>query len=180
MFCGNCGAKTEGNMNICPVCGAELNPAVYGAPDFENTQYGRQQSQAEAGFYESAREARPYPAPQEAQQPYPSQPAPFIKEKKKRSKGFAVAALVFAMLSAATCLIVYASFPLALAGLITAILGLRSEYRPMAIVALVICIIFLIWNILITVIALIAMKKYGFSYEHIRYFIIDYLKRFIR
>ena len=63
-------------------------------------------------------------------------------------------------------------------GLILGILGRRSEERSMATVALVISIIFLIWDVVVLCIALIYMDKYGFDLNHIRYFVEQYFRNF--
>ena len=97
-----------------------------------------------------------------------------------RSGGAAVWALICSVLSALTCFFPFASLPLALIGLICGILGRRSEQRSMATVALVISIVFLIWNVTVVVIAVFFMDKYGFDLNHIRYFVEQYFKNFFR
>ena len=97
-------------------------------------------------------------------------------QKPLRSRGLAIGALICAVLGALTCLFPFASLPLSLLGLILGILGRRSEEKPMATVALWISIIFLIWNVVIVVIAMIYMNKYGFDLNHIKYYVEQFFR----
>ena len=179
MFCANCGANIPEGTAVCPVCGAavengvqrgavmqgDVRPAYESAQPMTGPQPVYAGGQPAAGLYQ----ADPQPAYESAQ-----------PEKPQRSAGYAVAALVLVFLSALTCVIPFVSLPLALISLIFAVLGLHSEHRPMARVALVLSIVFLIWNAAVTVIAVIYMKKYGFTMDHIRYFIENYIRNFFR
>ncbi len=105
---------------------------------------------------------------------------PVMEQKKTlRPRGYAIGALICAVLSALTCFFPFASLPLALLGFIFGIMGRRSEEKAMSTVALVISVIFLIWNAAVVVIAMIYMNKYGFDLNHIEYFVEQFFRNFI-
>ena len=208
MFCGNCGATIAEGTAVCPVCGAVVPGGGQTAGDAGYMSYDRQEPEPGPAFEPQwngfGREERPDPlyedgrplddafAPEDrwngpgAEQPDHSRRplddafAPEPAGAPLRGSGFAVAALVLAFLSALTCIIPFVSLPLALIGLIFSIFGLRSEQRSMSKVAMVLSILFLIWNIGVVIVAVVFMKKYGFSLDHIRYFITNYFKNFFR
>ena len=67
-------------------------------------------------------------------QPMVPPPAP-----QKDNKGFAIAALVLGIISLCAWLFPICGFPVAIAGIVLGILGLKSSSRTMAIVGIVLC-----------------------------------------
>ncbi|MBO4288566.1 MAG: hypothetical protein J5865_00505 [Lachnospiraceae bacterium] len=189
MFCGNCGYRIDDGMDRCPNCGmpvaSQPGPAaashgqgIYVLEQEQPWQPEQAPSYGQPGpVFEQMGPSYERPV-QAYEQPGRQEPSTDAKGRKLRSRGFAIWALICAVLSALICFFPFVSLPLALLGLILGILGRRSEERSMAGVALVIAIIFLIWNVTVVVIAMIHMKKYGFDLDHIQYFVEQFFRNF--
>ena len=185
MFCGNCGTKIDEGMDRCPVCGMPAGPQsgpAAAAPVREQGIYVMEQEQPWQQPEQAPFHGQPGPAFEQLgpsyHQPVRQEPQTDAKGRPLRSCSLAVWALICAIVSALTCFFPFVSLPLAVLGLICGILGRRSEDRSMATVALVISIIFLIWNVTVVIIAKIYMDKYGFDLNHIEYFVKQYFRNF--
>ena len=184
MFCGNCGMKIEEGTDRCPGCGLPVQgqdtvkPAEQPVRDVSAAGAAPQPWQMPRQEHVFTGQGLQGPQPAPGYAPQPSVDPAETAGKPLRSRGLAVAALICAVLSALSCFFPPVSLPLALAGLILGILGRRSEERSMATVAVVISIIFLIWDVVVLCIALIYMDKYGFDLNHIRYFVEQYFRNF--
>ncbi len=126
MFCTNCGQRLTDDAKHCPNCGALI------VRDGTNSE-----------------------DPNEAAKPYQEQPAyrdpynyaaPQAKAPKKED-GYALTALILAIISGVCCCLPIIGLPCAVIGIIFAIKGMRSETRhAMAMIALILGIVFAVCN----------------------------------
>ncbi len=133
MYCKYCGAEIKEGEDKCSFCGMP----VEGAP-------ADNQESAPAPAAEEITET-PVAVPEEKASPEPE------KERPMRSKGLAIAALICMIASYVMCCVPFLQIPLAVVAIILAILGIRSEYKTMAIISLIFAIISLILGAIIVV-----------------------------
>ena len=175
MYCYRCGQRLADGSRHCPNCGAaifydENGPldkrptdncdecanesfgAAYSMHDASKTQteqdpYGGYSQQHYQNPYQNTYQQGGYGnAGRNGQQPY-NYNYSYTPPVRTRQDGYALTGLIFAIASAVMCCVPYMGFPLALAGLLFAILGMKSTARrSMAVTALVLSILFLIGN----------------------------------
>lgn len=180
MYCMNCGKKLPDHAKVCDHCGmpvGEYKPEA----DLEENPYV-------SGYYDGSDERSHHTAyegiryeerkkEQNATYGYSSSDRPewdsygaYEEKPPLRGGGLAIAALVLCILGAVSCCAPYVSIPICIAGIVCGALGLKSERRTMAIVALIISIVFLVISIalLIYAIALLPyMEEYLAEYGYI-------------
>lgn len=163
MFCQNCGSLLPENAKVCPECGTPVSteaaggaaPEPYVAPQPQPVPQPQPQP---------AYQPQPQPAPQPAYQPHPAytvQP----EQPQPRSKGLAITALILSIVSIVCCCIPFLQIPLALAGLILGICGIRSGLKVMAIVAVIISALSLVFGIIMLLVLLLSPESVTYSYN---------------
>ncbi|MBQ0026271.1 MAG: hypothetical protein KBS79_02735 [Lachnospiraceae bacterium] len=156
MYCKYCGAELKEGEEKCSFCGMP----VEGAP---------------AANQESA----PEPSTEEIKETPVAAAEPEVtaeseKERPMRSKGLAIAALICMIASYVMCCVPFLQVPLAVVAIILAILGIRSEYKTMAIISLIFAIISLIFGVIIIVTSILMVTNTDF----INRFLLEFEKQY--
>ena len=158
MFCQNCGNQLPEGSTYCPSCGKPISEyqetSASDAPDYSTNNT----------FYYT-----PEPeTPETSAEP----------EQKLRPDGYAIAALCLSIASLLCCCIVYLQIPVAIAGLVFGILGVKSNQKVMAIVSIVISAISLVLGITMLISSIVFVASGGFkSPEDIERYINDLFNR---
>jgi len=172
MYCGDCGTKVPDDSDICPNCGRLVSPYSI-KPDEEAATIPASPVELDNDLAPdssfTAQEPVPVVIPPLIEEPAqaaaePEKPQESKEQKPLRPNGIAVAALVCAIVGQICCCLPVPQFLLGIAGLVLGILGVRTKYKPMAVVSIILSIISILWSIVMAIIFVAASAEAATGY----------------